>query len=124
MLQKTFFGFEGVPFSNDTSITCVENIEIGDVQLKKIDEEVVIISTGLAEIEVSGFMEKSKYYFEYNRKDDIFVDDSDWNDHVMSVSCIIKLEFELTLFYSIKEKEIYDCKIFLPQEIKNDWPYK
>ncbi|MBU1572015.1 MAG: DUF4935 domain-containing protein [Alphaproteobacteria bacterium] len=121
--QRTAFGFEGVPFSNDVSITGVSASEVGDVQLKKVDDEVVINVNGTVEIEVSGFIEKHAYYLdlEVDEGPDISVVDSDWNDHVMAVSSEVETAFELSLFYSVEDKEVTGYEVSLPQEIEDDW---
>lgn len=121
--QRSAFGFEGVPFSNEVSITSVGASEVVDVQLKKVDDEVVINVNGMVEIEVSGFIEKHAYYLdlEFGGGPDVFVEDADWNDHVMAVSTGVQTEFELSLFYSAEEKQVTGYEVSLPQEIEDDW---
>lgn len=121
--QRTAFGFEGVPFSNDVSITGVGASEVDDVQLKKVDDEVVISVNGTVEIEVFGFIDKHAYYLdlEVDEGPDISVVDSDWNDHVMAVSSEVETSFELSLFYSVEDKEVTGHEVSLPQEIEDDW---
>ncbi|MEL6170524.1 MAG: PIN domain-containing protein [Pseudomonadota bacterium] len=122
--QHSAFGFEGVPFSNDVSITSVGEAEIGNIELVKADDEVFIKVSGTVEICVSGFMEKHEFYREMESGLDVSVDDSDWNDHVMAVSTYVDTAFEVRLFYSFESKEVAGYEISLPQEIEDDWPYK
>mmetsp|Transcript_28886 Transcript_28886/g.55048 ORF Transcript_28886/g.55048 Transcript_28886/m.55048 type:complete len:359 (+) Transcript_28886:677-1753(+) len=122
--DHTAFGFEGVPFSNDVSITGVDVAEITETQLTKVDDEVVINVSGTVGIEVSGFIDKHAYYMDAEGGLDISVDDANWNDHVMAVSATVDTAFEIRLFYSFEDKEISSYEISLPQEIEDDWPYK
>lgn len=122
--EHTAFGFEGVPFSNDVSITGVGEAEFSDIQLVKVDDEVVINVSGTVGIDVSGFIEKHAYYMELENGLDVSVDDADWNDHVMAVSASVNTAFEIRLFYSLDESKISGYEISLPQEIEDDWPYK
>lgn len=121
--QRTAFGFEGVPFSNDVSISSVGSSEVKDVQLKKVDDEVVINLSGTVEIDVFGFIDKHAYYLDLENDEgpDISVEDADWNDHVMAVSAYIETAFELSLFYSVEEKSVTGYEVTLPQEIEDDW---
>ena len=113
------FGFENVPFSNDVMISGVGDYEIDEILLTKVDDEIVIKVTGTVEIAVEGFVDKFAYY--HDEISQVNVDDADWNDHVMAVSTFVKTAFDLNIFYSLKEKEIIDHKISLPQEIVSDW---
>lgn len=121
--QRTAFGFEGVPFSNDVSISGVGSSVIENVQMKKVDEEVLIEVTGRVEIEVFGFLDKYSYYhyFEAEEGPGFSVVDGDWNDHVMAVSTYIETEFDLSLFYSVEEAAFTGYEVTLPQEIEDDW---
>tara|TARA_R100001086_G_scaffold249285_2_gene188569 strand:- start:197 stop:1276 length:1080 start_codon:yes stop_codon:yes gene_type:complete len=121
--QRTAFGFEGVPFGNDVSIASVGASKISEVLLKKVDDEVVINVSGFVEIEVDGFIEKHAYYMDLDTDGgpDVFVVDSDWNDHVMAVSSSVETAFELSLFYSVADNVVTGYKVYLPQEIEDEW---
>jgi len=121
--QRTAFGFEGVPFGNDVSISSVGASGISDVIIKKVGDEVVINVSGFVEIEVDGFIEKHSYYMDLDIDGgpEVYVVDSDWNDHVMAVSSLVETAFELSLFYSVADKEITGYEVSLPQEIEDDW---
>lgn len=121
--QRTAFGFEGVPFGNDVFISSVGASEISEVILKKVADEVVINVSGSVEIEVDGFMEKHSYYMDFDMDGgpDVYVVDSDWNNHVMAVSSSVETAFELSLFYSVADGEITGYQLSLPEEIDDDW---
>lgn len=122
--QRTAYGFEGVPFSNDVSIDTVGEHKIEDVSLKKVDDEVVILVTGTVDVEVDGFMEKHAYYHDAEDGLDVVVIDGNWNDHVMAVSTSIETAFELGIFYSTESNEVIGYELSLPQELEDEWPYK
>lgn len=121
--QRTAFGFEGVPFSNDVSISGVGASQISDVALKKVGDDVVINVSGFVDIEVDGFIEKHSYYSEIDIDGgpDVYVVDADWNDHVMAVSSSVETPFELSLFYSVADKKVTGYTVSLPDEIEDDW---
>lgn len=121
--QRTAFGFENVPFSNEVSISSVGEALIDHVSLAKADEQLVIRVSGTLEVEVGGFMEKFEIY--HNEGETQFhVVDYDWNDHVAAVATSVEMEFELSVFYSVEEKKIIGHEIILPQETKDPWVYK
>jgi hypothetical protein len=120
--QRTAFGFENVPFSNDVSISTVGEAQIGNVSFAKADDQIIIKIAGLVEVEVDGFMEKFELY--HNEEEaDFYVVDSNWNDHVAAVAITVELEFELSIFYSLQNKKIIGHEIDLPQETGDPWPY-
>ncbi|MBO6553735.1 MAG: DUF4935 domain-containing protein [Roseitalea sp.] len=121
--QHTAFGFEDVPFGNEVSITAVGETTISEVNLTKVDDEVVINVTGNVEIEVFGFVDKYAYYSDSDL-DNVSVVDPDWNDHVMAVSTDVETAFELSIYYSLETNSVIGHKISLPQEIEDEWPYK
>ncbi|SEK12026.1 hypothetical protein MAA5396_05059 [Marinovum algicola] len=121
--QRTAFGFEGVPFGNDVNISGVGASDISEVTLKKVDDEVVIFVSGSVEIEVDGFMEKHSYYSDVDPDggSNVYVVDSDWNNHVMAVSSSVETAFELSIVYSVAEEKVTGYQIALPDEIESDW---
>ena len=123
LYNYTAYGFEGVPFTNEVTATVVGSITVEDRELKKIDDELVIIVSGTVPIEVDGYMEKHTYYSE-DDLDDIFISDRDWNDHVMAVSKTVDTQFELKLFYSPDNQTVVGHSLTLPQEISDGYPYK
>ncbi|HEX8625591.1 MAG TPA: PIN domain-containing protein [Allosphingosinicella sp.] len=122
--SRSLYGLEGVPFSNEISISSIGTHNIGSVSLKKVDDEVVIKILGDIELEVDGFIDKSDYYMHEHLGSDIFVVDGDWNDHVMFVSSTVQTSFDLTIFYSTETGGSSGYEISLPQEIEDEWPYK
>jgi hypothetical protein len=123
--NRSLYGLEGVPFSNEITISSIGHHSIETVTLKKVDDEVIISVTGNIELEVDGFMEKFSYYHHSDHEDnEIYVIDGDWNDHVMMVSSTIETDFDLTIFYSTQNSAVTGHEISLPQEIEDEWPYK
>jgi len=121
--QRTAFGFENVPFSNEVIISSVGEAQIQNVSLAKADDQVVIKISGTLEIEVDGFMEKFEIYHN-EEKADFYVVASDWNDHVAAVATSVETDFELSVFYSLAGKKVIGHEINLPQETEDPWPYK
>jgi rRNA-processing protein FCF1 len=123
--DRTAFGFENLPFSNDVSISAVGSDEISEITFTKVGGEVIIKVVGTVEIEVTGFIEKFAYYqgTEDQSTVGIAIIDSDWNDHVMLVGSTIETAFELSIFYSLEQQKIVGKEIALPQEIEDDWYY-
>ncbi len=117
LLYYTALGFEDLPFGSDVSIVYVEDIPVvNKPELSEVDENDILINTsGTVLVNVSGFIDKMDYYAEDD--DSIDVDDSDWNDHVMSASKCIEIPFELAISYSKKDKKITDYTIHLPTEL-------
>jgi rRNA-processing protein FCF1 len=122
--SRSLYGLEGVPFSNEITISSVGAHSIDSVTAKKADDEVIISIFGNVELEVDGFMEKFVYYHSEHENLNMWVVDGDWNDHVMLVSSTVDTAFDLTMFYSTQSNEILGCEISLPDEIEDEWPYK
>lgn len=120
--QRSAFGFENVPFSNDVTISTVGEPKIKDIRLTKVDDEIVINVAGTIDIDVYGFIDKFAYY--HGEFKDVTIDDADWNDHVMAVSTEVGTAFELSIFYSVGTNTVIGHEISLPQEIEDEWPYK
>lgn len=122
--SRSLYGLEGVPFSNDISISSVGAHSIESVTLKKVDDEIVITALGRVEVEVDGFIDKFDFYHTDSEDSKIYIVDGNWNDHVMMVSSTVETDFELTIFYSTKINDATGHEVSLPQEIESDWPYK
>lgn len=122
--SRSMYALEGVPFSNEITISMIGPHSIDSVNLKKVDDEVVIKVSGSVELEVDGFMDKSAYYSAEHEDQKMYVVDGDWNDHVMQVSSTVTTGFDLTIFYSTQDSEVTGYEISLPQEIEDEWPYK
>lgn len=120
--QRTFFGFENVPFSNEVSISSVDEAGIESVNLAKADDQIVIKIVGTVEIGVDGFMEKFEIYHQ-EEDASFYVVDDDWNDHVAAVAATVETEFELSVFYSLTDKKVIGHEIVLPQETGDPWRY-
>jgi hypothetical protein len=121
--QRTAYGFEDVPFSDELSINSVDEAQIENVTLAKADDQIAIEITGTVEIGVTGFMEKFVVYSS-EEDADFHVVDANWNDHVMLVAATIETPFELSVFYSLASKEVIGHEITLPHETQDPWPYK
>lgn len=121
--DREAFGFEGLPFSNDVSISSVGDHKISATQYTKVDDAVIIKVTGSVWIEVTGFIEKFAYYQNTEEPEAVAIDilESDWNDHVMLVGSMINTDFELSIFYSLEENEIVGHEVALPKEIEEGW---
>jgi hypothetical protein len=122
--SRSLYGLEGIPFSNEITISSIGYHSIDSVTLKKVDEEVIINVIGEIEVEVDGFIEKFAYYHFEGDEPSICVVDGDWNDHVMLVSSTTETAFELTIFYSTESGKVTGYKVSLPDEIEDEWPYK
>lgn len=122
--KRSLYGLEGVPFSNDITISSIGPHSIEAVSLKKVDEEVIIKVLGSVEIDVGGFIDKFAFYHAEHEGHNMYVEDGDWNDHVMLVSCTVTTGFDLTIFYSTQRCDVTGYEISLPQEIEDEWPYK
>lgn len=120
--ERTAFGFENLPFSNDVSIVAIGDHTISAIQCTKVDDAVIIKVTGSVEIEVTGFIEKFAYYQNFEGPDPVSIEiiESDWNDHVMHVGSMIETDFELSIVYSLEERKIVGREIALPQEIADE----
>ena len=118
--QRTAFGFEGVPFSNDVSITAVGEATIEGVNLAKADDQIVINISGKVEIEVDGFMEKFDVY-DAEEMSGVSIWDPNWNDHVAAVSTSIVTPFEMSVFYSLEDEKVVGHEIVLTEEIGSYW---
>lgn len=121
---RSVYGLEGVPFSNDISVSSIGSHSIDSVALKRVDDEVIISVTGSVEVEVDGFIEKWSYYGAETEDQNMYVVDGNWNDHVMMVSSTVETPFEMTIFYATEGAEVTGRAITLPEEIKDEWPYK
>ncbi len=125
LYQYSAYGFEGMSFGNDVTVDMVHTIDVDNIQLTKVNDDVVINVIGHLLMEVDGYIDKSDYCLALEqRTTDIHVVDPDWNNRVMAVSTTVRTAFELTLFYSIDSKSIIGHTVTLPQEIEDEWPYK
>jgi hypothetical protein len=122
--HRSLYGLEGIPFSNEITISSAGLKSIDSVTLKRVDDEVVVNVIGEVEVEVDGFIDKSDYYMSEEDGPNMYVVDGNWNDHVMFVSSTANTPFDLTFFYSLTGKEITGREITLPDEIEDEWPYK
>lgn len=118
--QRTAFGIEGVPFSNDVSISSVGEAKIESVKLAKVHDQIVINVTGFVEIEVDGFMDKFEVYGA-EEMSGVSVWDHNWNDHVAAVSFSIETPFEMSVFYSLEDEKVVGHEIVLTDEIESYW---
>jgi rRNA-processing protein FCF1 len=121
---RSAYGLEGVPFSNEITISSVGSPSIDSVALKRVNDEVVISVIGSVEVEVDGFIDKSDYYMSEGEDQNMYVVDGNWNDHVMMVSSTVATTFEMTIFYATESGEVTGHEIALPDEIQDEWPYK
>jgi hypothetical protein len=122
--SRSLYGLEGVPFSNEITISSVGPHAIESVTLKKVDDDVIINVTGRVDVEIDGFMDKSEYYMSEHEGANVFVVDGNWNDHVMYVSSTVDTGFDMTIIYSLQSSQVTGSEVSLPQEIEDEWPYK
>lgn len=122
--SRSLYALEGVPFSNEISVSSIGQHSIDSVALKRVHDEVIIRVTGQLDVEVDGFIDKSDYYGMESQEHNMYVVDGSWNDHVMAVSSTVDISFEMTIFYSLQNAEVTGSEITLPQEIEDEWPYK
>jgi hypothetical protein len=121
---RSAYGLEGVPFSNEISVSGVGHNSIDSVTLKRVNKEVIITVAGSVELEVDGFIDKTDYYTSESEEHNMYVVDGNWNDHVMMVSSTVETSFEMTIFYATESGEVTGREITLPEEIEDEWPYK
>ncbi len=114
LTDHSAFGFEGVPIQNEALITCVENVEIVDREIRSLDDDEFLVTFSCKlDAEISGFMEKSEYY---SGDHDVNVWDADWNDWVMGVSTSATLPVQVSFTYSKSEGGITGSDVDLPTE--------
>lgn len=118
--QRTAFGIEGVPFTNDVSISGVGEAKIESVKLAKAEDQLVINIAGTVEIEVDGFIEKFEIYGA-EEMSGVSVWDHNWNDHIAAVSTSVETPFELSVFYSLETEQAVAHEIVLTDEIESYW---
>lgn len=118
------FGFNGVPFTNDVTVSSVDGHVVNNVALKRVDNEVIISVEGTVDIGVDGFIDKTEYYMSEDDGLNMYVVDGNWNDHVMMVSASVATPFEMTIFYSTDSGTVTKHETSLPDEIEDEWPYK
>lgn len=124
LVERSIYGLEGLPLSNDITISSVGLQSINSVNLKRVENQVIVNVIGEAEVEVDGFMDKSEYYMSDENGADVYVVDGNWNDHVMLVSSAANTPFDLTFFYSLDNSTVTGKQVTLPLEIQDEWPYK
>ncbi|KCZ52633.1 PIN domain-containing protein [Hyphomonas pacifica] len=115
--QRTAYGIEGVPFSNEVSIVHYGGHQIEDTQLSEFEDDVIIEVSGTVEIEVTGFVEKHAFYLDDEEGLSVNVIDGDWNDHVMLVGTTVETAFVLSIVYSKEDSAVAGYNLSLPQEI-------
>ncbi len=120
LLDYTADGFLGLPFGCEVIISSIlDEPYIDKISFSELNANDILIDiNGTAYIEVDGFMDKSEYYS--SEDETIYVEEADYNDHVMRVSQCIETSFDLTIMYSKKYDRILDHKLNLPDEINYD----
>lgn len=121
LLQSTITGFEGVPFTDEIIVSSIQDEFFEDLSIKKVGGDVIIEVSGLVSLEIDGFIEKSSFYLLEEARNNIDINDSDWNDWVMQASTTIETPFEVTLIYSPDSDEFTDETIEFPKKRENDW---
>ncbi len=117
MLNYTADGFWGLPFGCEVTISSIlDEPSIDKIHFSELNKNDILISVGGAiYVEVDGFMDKSEYYS--SDDETIYVEEADYNDHVMRVSQCIETSFEVTILYSKKDKKALDYEFKLPDEV-------
>ena len=99
----TTYGFEGLSFSNEVTISAIHEFEIQDQSITRLDNGNTLINVvGTVEVEVDGFISKSEFY--QGEHKDVHVIDPDWNEWVVAVSQTIDTPFRLAMSYDKKSR--------------------
>jgi len=114
---KTMYGLEGLPFSNDVTITMYGNPEGLVVHFARIEDQYMVRIQGNSECLFDGYMEKWEYFSEYSGK----MSGSDWNDHVVNVEEYAIVEFEIMAIYDPANGALGGATLRVLNEIEDDF---
>lgn len=113
---KTMYGLEGLPFSNEVTITMYGNPEELVVHYALIEDQYLVRIRGNSECLFDGYMEKWEYFSEYSDK----ISGTDWNDHVVNVEAEATVEFEIMASYDPADGELGGATLTVLNEIEDD----
>jgi predicted nucleic acid-binding protein len=113
---KTMYGLEGLPFSNDVTITMYGNPEALEVHFARIEDQYMVRIRGNSECLFDGYMEKWEYFSEHSGT----MSASDWNDHVVNVEAEAVVEFEIMATYDPTAGELGGATLKILNEIEDD----
>lgn len=113
---KTMYGLEGLPFSNEVTITMYGNPEGLIVHYALIEDQYLVRIRGNSECLFDGYMEKWEYFSEYSDK----MSGTDWNDHVVNVEAEAIVEFEIMATYDPADGELGGATLKVLNEIEDD----
>ncbi|GGM11824.1 hypothetical protein GCM10011534_37430 [Pseudooceanicola nanhaiensis] len=113
---KTMYGLEGLPFSNDVTITMYGNPANLDVHYALIGDQYMVRIRGESECLFDGYMDKWEYFSEHSET----MAGSDWNDHVVSVETVAVVEFEVMATYDPANGELGGATLKVLNEIEDD----
>ncbi|MBP0483650.1 PIN domain-containing protein [Sagittula salina] len=113
---KTMYGLEGLPFSNEVTITMYGNPEDLAVHYALIGDQYMVRIRGNSECLFDGYMDKWEYFSEHSET----ISGSDWNDHVVSVETEAIVEFEIMATYDPASGELGGATLKVLNEIEDD----
>ena len=115
------YGFEGLPFNDDVTITFVNESNIKNLTYSGLGEEILITAKGNASIDAEGFVEKTTFRTEDNDKKhfDFRILEINWNDSVALVGANLTTPYELSIIYSKTDKKITSHELYLLEEISD-----
>ena len=113
---RTMYGLEGLPFSNEVTLTMYGNPEDLDVHYALIGDQYMVRIRGNSECLFDGYMDKWEYFSEHSGT----MSGSDWNDHVVNVETEATVEFEIMATYDPASGELGGATLKVLNEIEDD----
>lgn len=115
--HKSMYGLEGLPFSNEVTITMYGDPEGLVVHYSLIEDQYMVRIRGTSECQFDGFMEKWEYFSEFSDT----MSGADWNDHVVNVEAEAKVEFEIMATYNAGDGTLGGATVKVLNEIEDDF---
>jgi hypothetical protein len=107
----------------DTTVSSVYTPSTRDLTVNRLGENKLLLGlTGEVELELSGFVPKIELYAlseDDLEKENISVDDFEWNDYVASVSTTVEFDFSMTVIFDESKRQIDSVSIDL-QSVDQD----
>jgi predicted nucleic acid-binding protein len=117
--HRTMYGLEGLPFSNEVTITMYGNPEGLNVHYARIEDQYMVRIRGNSECLFDGFMDKWEYFSEYSET----MSGADWNDHVVNVESEAMVEFEIMATYNPTDGALGGATLKVLNEIEDELYY-
>ena len=114
---RTMYGLEGLPFSNEVTITMYGNPEGLVVHYARIKDKYMVRIRGNSECLFDGYMEKWEYFSEYSDA----MSGTDWNDHVVNVEAEAIVQFEIMATYNAADGALGGATLKVLNEIEDDF---